>query len=296
MPVVTHRRAKPLLGTLVAIHANSASSDSEAVFVAATDAAFARIAHIHRVMSFHEPTSDLQAIARCRSGEHLQVDQDTWNVLQLALNIERDSDQIFNPTVAPTMVRNGLLPPPANACNAPATSTLARSICLSESCVVEVLQPVWIDLGGIAKGYAVDVATRTLIEHGVNSGIVNAGGDLCAFGNAEHRIHVRHPSNPGQRIAIANLCELSCATSGDYYVTHPKARTTAVQTAIIGVRTPRAEQHASVTVIAPLCAVADALTKVIWLAGIDSAISRTLLARYEAQSVALDVHGAATYA
>ena len=288
-----HRRAKPLLGTLVEIRA---TGDHEAAFVAATNAAFARIANIHRAMSFHEPTSDLQAIARCCAGERVAVYQDTWNVLQLALQIERDSDGIFNPAVAPSLVRSGLLPRPDGAVDAPNQSPLASSIRLEESLVVQVMRPVWIDLGGIAKGYAVDAATLALIQQGVTSGVVNAGGDLRVFGDTEQQIHLRHPSNPGEQIAVANVRELSCATSGDYFVANLKTNTNTPQTAIVGTRTTNAEKHASVTVIAPLCAVADALTKVLWLAGIESAISRALLTQYEAQAVALDVNGVATYA
>ena len=83
------QRAKPLLGTLVEIRADCAD---EALFVAATDAAFARVAHIHHVVSFHEASSDLQAIARSDSGERVMVAADTWNVLQLALQMEADSE------------------------------------------------------------------------------------------------------------------------------------------------------------------------------------------------------------
>ena len=247
-------------------------------------------------MSFHEPASDLQAIARCCAGEYVKVYQDTLNVLQLALQIERDSQGIFNPAIAPSLVRSGLLPRPHGAVDVPSQSTLASSIRLDESHVVHVLQPVWIDLGGIAKGYAVDAATVALIEHGVTNGVVNAGGDLRVFGETEQHIQLRHPSNPGEQIAIANLRELSCATSGDYFVANPKKITNAPQTAIVGSRNTNAEKHASITVIAPLCAVADALTKVLWLSGIDSAISRALLHKFAAESVALDSNGAATYA
>ena len=271
-----------------------ADCDTEASFVAATDAAFARIEHIHHVMSFHEPTSNLQAIARGCAGERVAIDQDTWNVLQLAVQIEHDSEGIFNAAIAPSLVRSGLLPRPNGAVNVPNQSTLANSIRLEESLGVQVLHPVWIDLGGIAKGYAVDAATLALIQQGVTSGVVNAGGDLRVFGDTEQHIHLRHPSNPGEHIAIANVRELSCATSGDYFVAQSNANP--AKTAIVGTRTTNAKKHASVTVIAPLCAVADALTKVLWIAGIDSAISRALLTQYEAQAVALDVNGAATYA
>lgn len=287
------RRAKPLLGTLVEIRA---ACESEASFIAATDAAFARIEHIHRAMSFHAHTSDVQAIARCSAGERLHVDQDTWNVLQLALRIEHDSDGIFNPTIAPALVRSGLLPKPSGVREAPNHATLASSIRLDEPRVVQVLRPVWIDLGGIAKGYAVDAATDALLEQGVNTGAVNAGGDLRVFGHIKQTVYLRHPANPGAHIAVAVLCEMSCATSGDYFVAGQKTSTDTQRSAIVGARANIAAEHASITVIAPRCAVADALTKVLWLSGIDSAISRALLAKYHAQAVALDVCGAASYA
>ncbi len=247
-------------------------------------------------MSFHEATSDLQAIARCCAGERVAVDQNTWNVLQLALQIEHDSEGVFNVAIAPSLVRSCLLPQPYGAVDASNQSTLASSIRLDESLVVQVLQPVWIDLGGIAKGYAVDAATQVLIAHGANGGVVNAGGDLRVFGDAEQPIHLRHPSNPGEQIAIANLRKLSCATSGDYFVANQNTSTNTPQTAIVGTRTPNAKHHGSITVMASLCAVADALTKVLWLSGIDSAVSRALLDKYAAEAVALDMHGVATYA
>ena len=293
IPIATRRRARPYLGTLVEIRADC---DSEASFIASTDAAFARVANIHRAMSFHEHTSDLQAIVRCRSGECVNVDDDTWKVLQLALQIEHDSEGIFNPAIAPSLVRNGLLPQPVEVGGVPSQSSLARSIRFEELLVVRVLQPVWIDLGGVAKGYAVDAATEALIEHGVTSGAINAGGDLRVFGDVAQQIHLRHPCSPREHIPIATLQELSCATSGDYFVLNQKTNANAVQTAIIGTRAASAQRQASVTVIAPLCAVADALTKVLWLAGIDSEISRAVLRKYEAQAVALDAHGSATYA
>lgn len=186
----TRQRAKPLLGTLVEIRVDC---DDEASFIAATDAAFARIENIHRAMSFHEPTSDLQAIARSRGGVYVSIDPDTSHVLQLALQLESDSDGIFNPTIAPTLVRNGLLPRPIGSSCMPKQSTLASSIRVETPGAIHVLQPVWIDLGGIAKGYAVDAATQALIEHGILSGVVNAGGDLRVFGPSEQHIHLRHP-------------------------------------------------------------------------------------------------------
>jgi FAD:protein FMN transferase len=289
------KRAKPLLGTLVEIRADC---NRESSFIAATDAAFARVEAIHRAMSFHEVTSDLQAVARARVGECVQVTVDTWNVLTLALRIEHDSHGLFNPTIAPTLVKRGWLPRPEGAqpaTTAPAETTLSRSIRLDAPCSVHVLQPVWIDLGGIAKGYAVDAAVSALIAQGARAGVVNAGGDLRVFGNTEQLIELRDPQHASVRWPVATLRDLSCATSGDYFLNDYSAHDRDPQSAIVGRRIAQPAAQVSVTVIAPLCAVADALTKVLWLAGVESAISRALLKQYQAQAVVLDIQGAATY-
>jgi FAD:protein FMN transferase len=289
------KRAKPLLGTLVEIRADC---DSESSFIAVTDAAFSRVEAIHRAMSFHEATSDLQAVARARVGECVQVTVDTWNVLTLALRIERDSHGLFNPTIAPTLVKRGWLPRPEGAQTAPtvpAVTTLSRSIHLDAACSVHVLQPVWIDLGGIAKGYAVDAAVSALIAQGARAGVVNAGGDLRVFGNTEQLIELRDPAHASVRWPVATLRDLSCATSGDYFLNDYGTKKHDAQFAIVGRRIAQPAAQVSVTVIAPLCAVADALTKVLWLAGVKSAISRALLKQYEARAVALDIQGEATY-
>ena len=170
-------RVKPLLGTLVEI---SIPYLDEAAFLHATDAAFARVQAVHQAMSFHEQTSDIHAIARARAGDEVRVSADTLQTLKLALEIERDSHGAFNPTIAPILVARGLLPAPSSSLyeplQTPEPTTLVASIVLDGVDVVHVLQPVWIDLGGIAKGLAVDVAvgsdrksTRLNSSHGMSS-------------------------------------------------------------------------------------------------------------------------------
>jgi FAD:protein FMN transferase len=278
--MLPRKRAQPWLGTLIEIQCDDVD---EATFVMATNTAFARVAHIHRVMSFHETTSDLQAIARCSANERVVVDIDTWQVLSFASQMEAQSGNVFNVTVARMLVDRLLLPTPADARRPADGTTLARCVRLLEPNVVHVLQPVWIDLGGVAKGYAVDAAVDALSHHGVRSGSVNAGGDLRVFGAHARTIQIRNPSQPALLVEIAELRELSCASSGDYLAAASNV------SAIIGHRTPTtAATHASITVIALRCMVADALTKVLWLEGIDAPISRTLLQLHDAQAVALD--------
>ena len=174
------RRAKPLLGTLVSIDVDGVD---EARFIEASDRAFARVAAIHAAMSFHEAGSDLRAMARARTGDTLPLHAETCAVLQLALAFETQSGGAFNACCAATLVARSLLPAPDDA-SPPQASTLAEAIELLPDDRVRVLRPAWIDLGGIAKGYAVDQAVLAMRRAGCASGWVNAGGDLRVFGEA----------------------------------------------------------------------------------------------------------------
>ncbi len=72
---------------------------------------------------------------------------------------------------------------------------------------------VKIDLGGIAKGFAVDRAVEALHRHRIAAGLVNAGGDLRVFGPRSHVIDVRDPRQPDRRICRVALCNAALASS-----------------------------------------------------------------------------------
>jgi len=77
-----------------------------------------------------------------------------------------------------------------------------------------------IDLGGSAKGFAVDQAVRVLKEEGIAGGMVNAGGDIRLFGlkPSQERwcIGIQHPRKPNAILASLKLTDTSIVTSGDY--------------------------------------------------------------------------------
>ncbi len=76
-----------------------------------------------------------------------------------------------------------------------------------------------LDLGGIAKGYAVDRGIQILIRAGVESAVVSAGGDsriLGDLGDRPRMIGIRHPRKEGEYIAVIPLADTAISTSGDY--------------------------------------------------------------------------------
>ena len=290
------RRAKPLLGTFVEI---AVDCEDDAEFIRVTELAFVRITSIHTAMSFHDAASDVRAIARAVCGDVVVVSSDTWNVLALSLEMEAATHGLFNPAIAPALVAKGLLPHPnlneRGLLELPMIRPLADSVTLLDADTttnsnaniktVQVLHPTWIDVGGIAKGYAVDEAVVALQRQGVKAGVVNAGGDLRVFGVASYTVSLRMPNNPVQTIAVAELTELSCATSGGYF---HSGNALSNHAAIVGDRHELAAKFVSVTVIAPRCAVADALTKVLWLSDPMSQASQALQERFGARMVLID--------
>jgi thiamine biosynthesis lipoprotein len=137
-----------------------------------------------------------------------------------------------------------------------------------------------IDLGGIAKGFAVDRAVATLRACGVPQGLVNAGGDVAVFGSEAVAVHVRDPRHLGRTLLRLEIRDEAIASSASAF---DRSSDTLGMAMIIdpGARRPATAIHGA-TVRAPLCALADALTKLVILAGQSA---ETLLAKYDASAL-----------
>ena len=228
-------------------------------------------------MSAHDPASDLARIARDAHRWPVRVDPATYAVLTLALDLWRETGGAFDVTVAPALAREGLLPSDAFSPRAACGRTAALELLDDDR--VRASESVAIDLGGIAKGYAVDRAVDALRTSGASSGIVNAGGDLRVFGmNVWFPVRVRHPASPNLVLSPFDVSDFAVATSADYFAAAP---------ALVDPGTRRARPFASsVTVAAPSCALADALTKIVALR---PAAAPSILARHDAQAFRIAV-------
>lgn len=255
------RRCQPLLGTFVEVGARSTSPRraNEAV-----DAAFAAVARVHRLMSFHDEASDVARLNRDAAQRPVQVAPWTHEVLRAARSFHDATGGAFDVTIAPRLQRWGYLP-----CSAGEDAAIAAdqtAIQLLDGWRVRFLQPLRIDLGGIAKGFAVDRAIDALQAAGASSGIVNAGGDLRVFGGAPSEIHVRDPHQPGRALPLLALENAALATSASYF-SRRRWRGRWVSP-LVDPRRGRALVHAtSVSVRAGTCMEADALTKAVLLLG-----------------------------
>lgn len=274
------RRARPMLGTLVEIRVDSGRDCAEAQ--KAIQYAFDAVTRIQVLMSYHDPTSEVSRINREAFSRTVTVSEPTWRVLTAARHISEQSKGLFDITVAPTLRRHGFLPQHPGH---PTVSVDAdwRDILLLPGNQVRLSRPVHIDLGGIAKGYAVDRAVMVLQEHGIESGCVNAGGDMRIFGSNPQILHVRHPRHATSLIAAGRI-ERAAATSAVYF----SSRMVDSQrvTPLVDPRNHKpCSDERSVTILADDCMTADALTKVFY---IDPAAGGKLLTRFNARALLLE--------
>jgi thiamine biosynthesis lipoprotein len=279
------RRARPLLGTFVEIDvADVDQRDAED----AVEAAFAAVAEVHRLMSFHEAGSDVSRLNRAAAKDTVSIHPWTYQVLEMAAEMNRHSAGAFNVGVAARLQQLGQLPRepdvPPSAANVPTADAIEL---LANNRVRFAHPSVMIDLGGIAKGFAVDRAIGELRGHGVRSAIVNAGGDLATFGPGARAIHIRDPRSPGElmcQVEVSNQALASTARRFD-----PFHSTDTADTAVIEPETqmPAHSVHGA-TVRAPSCMVADALTKVVMIAGKQAAVP---LAHFHASAIFVSTDG-----
>jgi thiamine biosynthesis lipoprotein len=254
------RRAQPRLGTLVEITVDDGAGQD------AVTRAFAEIARLHALMSFHDRTSDIARINRALPGDVVDVDAATCDMLRLALHIADVSGGAVDIAGAPRLVDRNILPAPAPDEARPAPRAAAGVFALEDDGRVVKLDAGWIDVGGIAKGYIVDAAVAVLQQAGAIEGCVNAGGDLRAFGAAPVPVAVRSPRAPGQAARHIMLCDEALATSGSYF--SARVHEGGVVSALLDARDGRPlVAAASASVRAARCAVADALTKVVLATG-----------------------------
>ena len=186
----------------------------------AVEAAFLAVTEVHQLMSFHEAESDVSRINRSDELVPIAISPLTYEVLLFAEQVSKASGGAFDVTIASHMVDAHFLPYPVEASSV-ARNTSYRDVCLPSQNRLLLKKRLWMDLGGIAKGYAVDCAVATLQAFGVESGLVNAGGDLRFFGQPQ-AIKIRHPNAPTSFVDLGLLANCAVATSagtfsGDCY-------------------------------------------------------------------------------
>lgn len=249
---------------------------SESLAEQAADAAFERVAELDGILSDYDPGSELMRL--CAEPERrVKVSRDLATVLGRSLELSRQSGGAFDVSVGPYVAlwrearRSGRMPR-ARALRAAARLVGPRLVELDPVArTVRLQRPgMRLDLGGIAKGYAVDQAMALLRKRGITRALVDGGGDILAGDPPPGRegwviaIQALRPGGePGPRVVLARR---AIATSGDLEqaVVIDGRR----YSHIVDPRTGLAlTGPSSVTVLAPDCMTADALATAVSVLG-----------------------------
>lgn len=262
MPSLTQvRRSRPLLGTFVTIEVEDDAQPEDAL-QAMVDVAFGRLASVGSLLSFHDTASEIARLNACAHTHPLPVHPWTREAIEKALDLSRGSGGIFDLTVVPSRQRTGFLPPSGEAGKGERGSW--RDIELLDDGRVRFHRPLQIDLGSVAKGFAVDKAVEYLASQKLRRASVEAGGDLRVTGEpslAAPLLHLRDPRAASGQFLAVPMRGPAVATSAAYAANRRRYLKLG---SLLHPRTGRAlKNNVSVSLFAPTCLLADALTRVV---------------------------------
>lgn len=242
-------------------------------------------------------TSDIARLNKAQGG-WVTVDPETMELVNATIEWAEMTDGAFDPTIAPLIDLWGFVeekgvigdesssPTVMQGQRPPTKADIDRTLALVDYAQIGVdtsgsrlklgSEDARLDLGGIAKGYGADRVVALLQERGIDSGLIDLGGDMYALGTkpdgSAWRIGVINPRNPGEIIAVIPVSDQAVVTSGDYerYFEYEGVR----YTHLINPDTGYPQQGiASVTVVAPKGTTADVLATAVSVMGMDKGLA-----------------------
>jgi FAD:protein FMN transferase len=258
------------------------SSDEDRTVEEKVEAALDWFRRIEACCTRFDPRSELMQLS-AQISVAVPVTAMLYEIVQFALAVAEDTGGAFDPTVGRDMETRGfnrehrtrrIIRTPL----AEADGVSYRDVALDpDARTVALRRPLILDLGAVAKGFAVDMAARELRP--LANFAINAGGDLYLGGHnpsgAPWTIGIRHPRREHALIESLRVSDAAVCTSGDY------ERTTASPGShhILDPRTGASpDAVASVTVVAPTAMAADALATAAFVLGPREGLA--LLARH----------------
>lgn len=198
--------------------------DDRETGAAAVRAVMGEMHRIDRAMSPYKPDSELSRINRDAASGPVHIGSEMVQLLARAAEFSQRSNGAFDISYAAVGrlfdYRRGIRPSPAALAKAREAVGYRHVLLDPQAQTVRFARPgVCIDLGGFAKGHAVDRATAILLQRGIQHANVSAGGDSRVMGDRRGRpwtIGIRDPRRPAEVIALLPLEDTSVSTSGDY--------------------------------------------------------------------------------
>jgi thiamine biosynthesis lipoprotein len=279
-PLVEYRQAERLMGNTFEITVVAAD---ETWAQEKINMAIREIRRIEKLLTTFNDNSQTNQINSQAGISAVKVDREVFELIKRSLKISGITDGAFDITYGSvdkrlwnfdsTMTK---LPDPGTA-KAMVRLINYRNVILDEQegSVMLKEKGMRIGFGGIGKGYAADRAKALLVKEGVQSGIVNASGDLITWGlQADHKpwtIGIAHPDDARAAFSWLNISGLAIATSGNYekfvMIDGRKYSHTinpATGMPVSGIK--------SVTIISPYAEIADAMATPVMVMGVKAGL------------------------
>ena len=264
---------RPIMGTAVSVEL---WADDASTAQAAIDAVMQEMVHIDQTMSPFIETSELSLINREAVAHPVKISAEMFFLLKTSLHYAQISNGAFDISFASLGYLYDYrkhIEPSKEQIASHLDAIDYRSIVLDEKArTVHFLKPgMRIDLGGIAKGYSVDRGAEILLARGIKNAIVTAGGDSRIIGDRRGRpwmVGIKDPRMKDKEVVVLPLADTALSTSGDYerYFMDGERRVHH----LINPRTGKAATGVrSVSVIAPRGIDTDALTKPLFILGVE---------------------------
>jgi len=190
--------------------------------------AFEKLQYVDRTMSGHDSDSQLSKVNREAFEKPVCVDQTLFEVIASAADYSKKTDGAFDITIGPVIElwrdaeKTGKKPTDEQIAAAHKKVGSEKLTLDPEKKTIRFkVQGMTLDLGGIAKGYAIDLAIKAMRQNGAMGGMVDVGGDIRCFGVSKNpkqpwRIGLQDPENNGNILMILQIDDMAVATSGDY--------------------------------------------------------------------------------
>ncbi|MES2277734.1 MAG: FAD:protein FMN transferase [Bacteroidota bacterium] len=224
-PLTVHRRAMRLMGNrfeISVVGSNAGWADDR------IDAAVAEIQRIEKLLTTFSDDSQTNQINHNAGIQPVKVDREVFDLIARSIRISKLTQGAFDITYG--SIDKSLWNFDVNMTALPDAETARKAVRLinyrnveldAENCTVYLREKgIRIGFGGIGKGYAAERAKQILKQQGVQSGVVNASGDLTAWGlqpnSQKWTIGIANPDMEGQALGRMVITNLSVATSGNY--------------------------------------------------------------------------------
>lgn len=215
------KRTEMLMGTVISV--TLFDSTDETIL----DKVFDKVSYLEGILSINESGTEVDKINENAGIEPVKVSDDTINVVKAGVYYSELSNGKFDVTIGPLVklwdIPNATTIPTQTQIDAVIPLTNYKDVVIDETNkTVFLTRPgMMLDLGGIAKGYTADIISKMLTDNGVNSAIIDLGGNIFAHGQKPTgdawKIGIQNPfSTRGEIVGAISVRNKSIVTSGIY--------------------------------------------------------------------------------